>query len=49
VIGTEPKELTFVNIVGTVDLDKLSQLEGNFGVPLLELERRANRRASERQ
>jgi len=39
VIGTEPKELTFVNIVGTVDLDKLSQLEGNFGVPLLELEK----------
>ncbi len=41
VIGTEPKELTFVNIVGTVDLDKLSQLEGNFGVPLLELEKTA--------
>ncbi len=39
VIGSEPKELTVVNIVGAVDLDKLSQLEGNFGVPLLELEK----------
>ncbi len=37
VIGTEPKDLTIVNIVGAVDLDKLSQLEGSFGVPMLEL------------
>lgn len=39
VIGTDLKNLTFVNIVGAVDLDKLSQLQGSFGVPLLELEK----------
>jgi len=33
VISTEPKELTVVNIVGPVDLGKLSKLEGQFGVP----------------
>jgi len=33
VLGTGAKELTVVNIIGAVDLDKLSKLEGNFGVP----------------
>jgi hypothetical protein len=33
VITTEPRELTVVNIVGPIDIDKLSALEGNFGVP----------------
>ncbi len=28
-----PKELTVVNIVGPIDLDKLSALEGKFGIP----------------
>jgi len=41
VIGTDLKNLTIVNIVGAVDLDKLSRLEGSFGVPLLELEKTA--------
>jgi hypothetical protein len=35
VLATEPKEITVVNIVGPVDLEKLSDLEGNFGVPVL--------------
>jgi hypothetical protein len=35
VISTEPKELTVVNIIGPVDLGKLSKLEGQFGVPNL--------------
>jgi type II secretory pathway pseudopilin PulG len=39
VLATDPKEVTVVNIVGPVDLDKLSDLEGNFGVPELGLER----------
>ena len=39
IIASEPKELTVVNIVGAIDLDKLSKLEGEFGVPELELER----------
>ena len=38
VLATDPKELTVVNIVGPVDLDKLSDLEGNFGVPELGIE-----------
>jgi hypothetical protein len=32
-----PKEIAVVNIVGPVDLEKLSQLEGNFGIPDLEI------------
>jgi hypothetical protein len=39
ILDFEPKELTVVNIVGPVDIDKLSQLEGQFGIPDLELER----------
>lgn len=41
VISFEPKELVIVNIVGTIDLEKLSQLEGQFGLPALEIERDA--------
>jgi len=33
IITAEPRELTVVNIVGPIDIDKLSALEGNFGVP----------------
>ncbi len=33
VISAEPRELTIVNIVGPIDLDRLSNLEGQFGIP----------------
>ena len=33
IITTEPRELTIVNIVGPIDLDKLSRIEGQFGIP----------------
>jgi hypothetical protein len=33
IISAEPRELTVVNIVGPIDIEKLSALEGNFGVP----------------
>ena len=33
IITAEPRELTLVNIVGPIDLDKLSSLEGQFGIP----------------
>ena len=33
ILVAEPKELTVVNIVGPVDLDKLSALGGKFGIP----------------
>jgi hypothetical protein len=38
IIAFTPKELAVVNIVGPVDLAKLSQLEGSFGIPDLEIE-----------
>ena len=38
VLHSDAKELTIVNIVGPVDLDKLAQLEGQFGVPELGIE-----------
>ena len=37
VISLEPKELTVVNIVGPIDLEKLTELEGSFGVPTFTL------------
>ena len=38
IIATEPRELTIVNIVGSVDLQKLHRLQGRFGVPDMQLE-----------
>jgi hypothetical protein len=38
VLSTEDRELTVVNIVGPVDLEKLAKLEGQFGVPDLGIE-----------
>ncbi len=35
IIDAQPKELTVVNIVGPIDMDKLSQLEGKMGIPRL--------------
>lgn len=39
IIDAEPKELTVVNIVGPIDLDKLSALEGHMGVPKIQIEK----------
>jgi Domain of unknown function (DUF4252) len=33
IIASEPKEFTIVNIVGDINLTKLAQLQGKFGVP----------------
>lgn len=38
VVSAEPKEFTVVNIVGPVNLEKLTKLEGQFGVPDLGLD-----------
>ena len=38
VVHTDVKELTVVNIVGPVDLEKLAKLDGQFGIPDLEIE-----------
>jgi hypothetical protein len=37
IIAAEPKQLTVVNIVGPIDLEKLSDLEGQFGIPKMGL------------
>jgi hypothetical protein len=44
VLATDPKEVTVVNIVGPVDLEKLTELEGTFGVPELGIERPKTKR-----
>jgi len=36
VIAAEPKELTFVSIVGPLDVDQLADLGGEFGIPKLD-------------
>jgi len=33
ILAAEPKELTVVNIIGIIDIEKLSKLEGQFGIP----------------
>ncbi|HYC89000.1 MAG TPA: DUF4252 domain-containing protein [Thermoanaerobaculia bacterium] len=33
IISAEPREFTVVNIVGDIDIDRLSKLEGEFGIP----------------
>jgi len=38
IIASEPREFTIVNIVGSIDLQKLRRLEGKFGIPRLQLE-----------
>lgn len=40
IIAAEPKELTVVNIVGTIDLEQLRELGGRFGIPGVEVERK---------
>lgn len=37
IIASEPREFTVVNIVGSIDLQKLHELEGHFGIPQLDL------------
>jgi Domain of unknown function (DUF4252) len=37
VLVADPNELTVVNLIGPVDIDKLSQLEGHFDIPELDL------------
>jgi len=38
IIASEPREFAIVNIVGSIDLDQLHDLEGKFGVPDLQIE-----------
>jgi hypothetical protein len=36
-LSVEPREITLVNIVGTIDLEQLRALQGKFGVPDLKM------------
>ena len=38
VISAEPRELTLVNLVGLIDVEKLTQLSGQFGIPNMRVE-----------
>ncbi|HWC76725.1 MAG TPA: DUF4252 domain-containing protein [Blastocatellia bacterium] len=38
IVVAEPRALTVVNVVGPIDVEKLSQIEGKFGIPKLDLE-----------
>jgi hypothetical protein len=38
IVAAAPHAFTIVNIVGSVDLEKLRQLEGKFGVPKLHID-----------
>jgi hypothetical protein len=38
VLAAEPRALTVVNVIGTIDVAKLRDLEGNFGIPKFGLE-----------
>jgi hypothetical protein len=39
ILAAEPKELTVVNIIGPIDIEKLSSLEGKMGIPKIGLEK----------
>ena len=39
ILATDPKEVTIVNIIGEIDPARLSELEGELGVPRMELKR----------
>jgi hypothetical protein len=38
IIASKPREFSIVNIVGSIDLQKLHRLEGKFGIPKLQLD-----------
>jgi uncharacterized protein DUF4252 len=40
IIVVEPKELTVVNIVGSIDIDKIKKIEGNLGIPRIHIGRK---------
>lgn len=42
IITSQPRELTIVNIVGSIDLAKLAQLQGQLGVPRIDVPKAAD-------
>jgi hypothetical protein len=39
-LDVEPKELTIINIVGSIDIEKLKKLEGSLGIPRIHVGRK---------
>ena len=48
VLAAEPRALTVVNVIGTIDLAKFRDLEGKFGIPSFGLENDRPRRHGQR-
>ena len=44
IIAAEPREFTVVQVVGEIDLSALHDLEGNFGIPEIEVEVKESRK-----
>lgn len=40
IVAVEPNQFTIVNIIGSIDLEQLRRLDGEFGIPRLDLERK---------
>ena len=40
VLASEPRQLTIVNLIGAIDLEQLRRLDGELGIPKLDLERK---------
>jgi hypothetical protein len=38
ILATQPNELTVVNIVGKIDIEDILALEGQFGIPDLDIQ-----------
>ena len=36
ILSVEPKEVTVINIVGSIDIEKLKRLEGSLGIPRIQ-------------
>jgi hypothetical protein len=49
ILAAEPRELTIVNIVGPIDLDKLADLEGNFGITHVSKEAKESKEGKEHE
>jgi len=48
IVATEDDELTVVNLVGPVDLDRLSRLENQFGIPEMGLDATSGKKEARR-
>ena len=40
ILSVEPKEVTVINIVGSIDIEKLKRLEGSLGIPRIHIHHR---------